>query len=68
MRRRHMVSFTQDKLTLCGHSATEQEFRRMKMFADKDVTCKRCLNLYNAHLERSETPLETNTHPLKAKA
>ena len=38
------------------------------MFADKDVTCKRCLNLYNAHLERSETPLETNTHRLKAKA
>ena len=68
MRRRHMVSFKEHKQTLCGHSATEQEFRRMKMFADKDVTCKRCLNLYNAHLERSETLLETNTHPLKAKA
>lgn len=68
MRRRHMVSFKEHKQTLCGHSATEQEFRRMKMFADKDVTCKRCLNLYNAHLERSETPLENNTHPLKAKA
>ena len=63
-----MVSFKEHKQTLCGHSATEQEFRRMKMFADKDVTCKRCLNLYNAHLERSETSLETNTHPLKAKA
>mgnify|MGYP003314172393 FL=1 len=68
MRRRHMVSFKEHKQTLCGHSATEQEFRRMKMFADKDVTCKRCLNLYQAHLERSETNLETNAHRLKAKA
>ena len=63
-----MVSFTQDKLTLCGHSATEQEFRRMKMFADRDVTCKRCLNLYQAHLDKSEIKLENNTHLLKAKA
>ena len=68
MRRRHMVSFTQDKLTLCGHSATEQEFRRMKMFADKDVTCKRCLNLYQAYLDKSEIKIDTNTHLLKAKA
>lgn len=68
MRRRHMVSFKEHKQTLCGHSATEQEFRRMKMFADKDVTCKRCLNLYHAHLERFETHLETNAHRLKAKA
>ena len=63
-----MVSFTQDKLTLCGHSATEQEFRRMKMFADRDVTCKRCLNLYNAHLAKSENEMQVNTHHLKAKA
>ena len=54
-----MVSFTQDKLTLCGHRATEQEFRRMKMFADKDVTCKRCLKLYQAHLEKSEIKYST---------
>jgi hypothetical protein len=63
-----MVSFKQDKLTLCGHSATEQEFRRMKMFADKDVTCKRCLNLYNAHLAKSESEMRVNTHLMKAKA
>jgi hypothetical protein len=68
MRRRHMVSFTQDKLTLCGHSATDQEFRRMKMFADKDVTCKRCLNLYNAYMEKSGTEFEVKTHLSKAKA
>ena len=68
MRRRHMVSFTQDKLTLCGHSATDQEFRRMKMFADKDVTCKRCLNLYQAYLDKNEIKIESNTHLLKAKA
>ena len=68
MRRRHMVSFTQDKLTLCGHSATDQEFRRMKMFADKDVTCKRCMNLHQAYLEKSEIKIESNTHLLKAKA
>jgi len=63
-----MISLTQDKLTLCGHSATEQEFRRMKMFADKDVTCKRCLNLHQAHLEKSEITIESNTHLMKAKA
>ena len=68
MRRRHMVSFKEQKLTLCGHSATEQEFRRMKMFADKDVTCKRCLNLYQAHLEKTENKFESNLHLLKAKA
>jgi len=68
MRRRHMVSFTQDKLTLCGHSATEQEFRRMKMFPDRDITCKRCLKLYQAHLEKSEVKIESNTHLVKARA
>ncbi|OIR23536.1 MAG: hypothetical protein BEU00_02145 [Marine Group III euryarchaeote CG-Epi3] len=68
MRRRHMVSFKEHKQTLCGHSATEQEFRRMKLFADKDVTCKRCLNLYQSHLEKTSIDLEANTHLPKAKA
>ena len=63
-----MVSLTQDKSTLCGHSATEQEFRRMKMFADKDVTCKRCLNLYQAHIEKENIENESNAHPMKVKA
>ena len=63
-----MVSFTQDRLTLCGHAATEQEFRRMKMFPDRDITCKRCLKLYQAHLEKSEVKIDSSTHPLKAKA
>ena len=38
------------------------------MFADKDVTCKRCLNLYNAHLAKSENEIQINAHLLKAKA
>jgi len=40
----------------------------MKMFADKDVTCKRCLNLYQAQLDKNEIKIESNTHLLKAKA
>jgi hypothetical protein len=32
-------------MTLCGHSATVQEFRRMKFIKLGEVTCKRCLNI-----------------------
>ena len=45
MRRRHLTAFDGEQQTLCGHSATIQEFRRMRSFNPKDVTCKRCLKL-----------------------
>ena len=32
-------------MTLCGHSATVQEFKRMKTIKIEDVTCKRCLSI-----------------------
>ena len=54
MRRRHIASYNGQQLTLCGHSATIQEFRRMKGFNMKDVTCKRCLKLHNKIMLRSE--------------
>ena len=38
------------------------------MFPDRDITCKRCLKLYQAHLEKSEVKIESNTHLVKAKA
>ena len=54
MRRRHLPALVEEGMTLCGHSATVQEFRRMKGFNMKDVTCKRCLKLHNKIMLRSE--------------
>ena len=45
MRRRHLPSLVEEGTTLCGHSATVQEFRRMKFIKLNDVTCKRCLSI-----------------------
>ena len=39
-------------LTLCGHAATKQEYRRMRTLRIEEVTCKRCLNLNTANLEK----------------
>lgn len=41
-----------EMLTLCGHAATKQEYRRMKTLRIEEVTCKRCLNLNTANLEK----------------
>ena len=59
MRRRHIASYTAEKMTLCGHSATVQEFKRMKSIKIEDVTCKRCLSI----LKRDE---ELNASEQKA--
>ena len=57
MRRRHLPSMVEEGITLCGHSATVQEFRRMKFIKLNDVTCKRCLSIK----DRMETKdLETS--------
>ena len=45
MRRRHLPALVEEGMTLCGHSATVQEFRRMKFIKLGEVTCKRCLNI-----------------------
>ena len=55
MRRRHIASYNGQQLTLCGHSATVQEFRRMKGFHMKDVTCKRCLKLHNKIMLKTDS-------------
>ncbi len=53
MRRRHMPASDNGKmLTLCGHAATKQEYRRMRTLRIEEVTCKRCLNLNTANLEK----------------
>ena len=41
-----------EMLTLCGHAATKQEYRRMRTLRIEEVTCKRCLNLNTANLEK----------------
>ena len=41
-----------EMLTLCGHAATKQEYRRMRTLRIEEVTCKRCLNLYTANIEK----------------
>ena len=53
MRRRHIASHTEEKMTLCGHSATIQEFKRMKSIKIEEVTCKRCLNILKREEELS---------------
>ena len=40
-------------MTLCGHSATIQEFKRMKIIKIEEVTCKRCLNILKREEELS---------------
>jgi len=42
-----MASNEADKTTLCGHSATIQEFRRMEKIKPEEVTCQRCLVIYS---------------------
>ena len=62
MRRRHIASYTGEKMTFCGHSATIQEFKRMKTIKVEDVTCKRCLNILKREeeLSTSEEKITTN--------
>ena len=52
MRRRHMPASDGEMLTLCGHAATKQEYRRMRTLRIEEVTCKRCLNLNTANIEK----------------
>ncbi|MDC0526337.1 hypothetical protein OAO35_00095 [Euryarchaeota archaeon] len=54
MRRRHMPASDGEMLTLCGHAATKQEYRRMITLQIEEVTCKRCLNLNIANIEKIE--------------
>jgi hypothetical protein len=54
MRRRHMPVSSGEMLTLCGHPATKQEYRRIRTMRIETVTCKRCLNLNNANIEKIE--------------
>lgn len=54
MRRRHIPASDGKMLTLCGHAATKQEYRRMRTIRIEEVTCKRCLNLDIANIENIE--------------
>ena len=45
MRRKHMPSPEKDRVTLCGHKTTIQEFQRIKLAKLDEINCKRCLKL-----------------------
>ena len=44
MRKKHAPSMVHH-MTLCGHEATPQEFRKMQEMDPKYINCKRCLGL-----------------------
>ena len=44
MRKKHAACMVHH-MTLCGHEATPQEFRKMKEMHPKYINCKRCLAL-----------------------
>ena len=47
-----------EMLTLCGHAATKQEYRRMRTLRIEEVTCKRCMNLNVANIEKNGNNLD----------
>jgi len=53
MRKRHLPSTELNFVTMCGHETTEQEFLMIKGTKETDVTCKRCLRLYNIHMSKN---------------
>ena len=44
MRKKHAPSEVQH-MTMCGHEATPQEFRKMKEMHPRYINCKKCLRL-----------------------
>jgi len=44
MRKKHAPSMVHH-MTLCGHEATPQEFRKMQEMDPKYINCKHCLGL-----------------------
>ena len=58
MRRRHMASPERERVTLCGHRTTIQEFQRIRDAKPHEVNCKRCLKLYEKKAEVTERKVE----------
>ena len=44
MRKKHAPSMVHH-MTMCGHEATPQEFRKMKEMHPRYINCKKCLRL-----------------------
>ncbi len=49
-----MASLTKNRVTLCGHKTTVQEFQRIKLARPEEINCKRCLKLYESRKEEKE--------------
>jgi len=41
-----MASPNQERVTLCGHKTTIQEFQRIELAKPEEINCRRCLKLY----------------------
>jgi len=54
MRKRHLPSIDLESVTMCGHRTTEQEFLMIKKTKHSDITCRRCLRLYNIHIAKNK--------------
>jgi len=49
-----MASPIKDRVTLCGHKTTMQEFQRIKLARPEEINCKRCLKLYESRKKETE--------------
>ena len=49
-----MASPERDRVTLCGHKTTVQEFQRIKLAKPHEVNCRRCLKLYESRKKETE--------------
>tara|TARA_X000001036_G_C20390560_1_gene688501 strand:- start:89 stop:238 length:150 start_codon:yes stop_codon:yes gene_type:complete len=49
-----MASPGKDRVTLCGHKTTLQEFQRIKLAKPEEINCRRCLKLYEARKKETE--------------
>ncbi len=49
-----MSSPGRDRVTLCGHKTTIQEFQRIRDAKPDEVNCRRCLKLYEKRKKDTE--------------
>ncbi len=49
-----MASPGKDRVTLCGHKTTQQEFQRIKLAKPHEINCIRCLKLYESRKNETE--------------
>tara|TARA_B100001250_G_scaffold95131_1_gene79462 strand:+ start:260 stop:430 length:171 start_codon:yes stop_codon:yes gene_type:complete len=53
-----MASPDKERVTLCGHKTTVQEFKRIRNAKPHEINCKRCLKLYERKIEVTEIKMK----------